>query len=1245
MRSRTLRVMSPIVVVCAIACSDDREERTPKSDRVAQPVEAVAAPPVTLVQHRFRHTATLLADGTVLVAGGIVSNDVTPVPLQSAELYVSALVGFETLPTLVTPRYGHTATRLLDGTVLIAGGFDSEGQPRASAELYLPDSRSFESVGSMASPRGNHLATLLRDGRVLFVDQTRANVEVYEPSERSFASLGPRRDGTREVALTLGDGSLLLLSSNGQDIFDPSTNRFSPLEPAMDLPSTLGSVAAATRLHDGSLGVFGTTGFARMGGATLSCRDDEIICNGQCWNVDRDDRNCGACGRSCAADRYCAEGNCQCKDGFLCGDVCTDLARDPANCGECGRSCAANQVCSESACSDTCLEFTSRCGDGCFDLENDPAHCGACDRACGADEFCYAGACVCQDSSFVKCGSRCVDPRRDPQNCGECGTVCADTCFNAACAPCPSFLTDCGFCAATRTDPFNCGGCGVECPSHECTNGACLEACPPGEMRCNSAFPSECSEIFGDPAHCGACGSSCNPDESCWASVCVPEGTSGQQSHPELIVSRSANGVWAIDPRGFFFFEDDQTLFLGPYRSSFVEDAEFAGSLHTATALPDGSVLTVGGLGTERIHRQLPDWHPGVAEAFPVGGVVTTLLPDGRALLLAPEWEAPTDEYPHVALAAAFVEPLAAAVQPTGEVLVVGRSADGPVVELLDVESGSLVAQDVPLEGSGGALTLPGGRILVANATGLELVSPASDGFSREAVSANFACERPVLARLSNGKVLAVGNQVAYEIEVSSFELSEPIPLNQPRCLAGVMPLPGGALLVGGGEGTDGTLSLSVEFYDSRRGVAETRGLPGTAIRNATALHWFDHPILAARDPSVAEALRLNSELNTLEAFPHGAGALRILADGSILARLENPLFRWATDSRAHSPSFPPAQSVRMNALVDFDEVFPDQEFPGNAPEGTTGRTQSSPTNVPVPVWFPAEGGWPSMGTLTKVGSTVSYRVPRTAFPGLGLLFLATNGELTGFGPLVIEPSVEGTECLEGGECASGYCVDGFCCNRACDGACEACSSAGKAEGNDGICGVVAAGSMDDACEAEPVETCGHDGTCDSRGRCASYPNGTTCVPGRTCSAGSCVGGDTPPGEGGAGGGGTDPPDPRRICDGETNLTLSGEIIQECHPYRCPARGNACATPCASNRDCAGGYACTAEGKCEEPFGTNTATGCGCRFWSSDPRDSSSWILALGMVGWFGHRRLRARRARERPRLGPTRNDLWPTPP
>src|SRR5215472_14335091 len=151
------------------------------------------------------HTATLLSDGTVLVAGG--GTRVGPDcfgGIASAELYDPVAGSFATTGSMLNPRVGQAAVLLPDGKLLITGGLgapvqDCEdlGGPSAqsSAELYDPSTQGFKFTQSMAEPRVSHTATLLGTGKVLIVGDSNdsgvgSTSELYDPESHQFTLTG-----------------------------------------------------------------------------------------------------------------------------------------------------------------------------------------------------------------------------------------------------------------------------------------------------------------------------------------------------------------------------------------------------------------------------------------------------------------------------------------------------------------------------------------------------------------------------------------------------------------------------------------------------------------------------------------------------------------------------------------------------------------------------------------------------------------------------------------------------------------------------------------------------------------------------------------------------------------------------------------------------------------------------------------------------------------------------------------------
>src|SRR6058998_344657 len=235
---------------------------------LASPASAQApgtwAPTTDLNQARAEHTATLLANGTVLIAGG---RDAADQPLASAEIYDPVTGGYTLLASpLPAPVWGHTATRLNDGTVLIAGG-QRGARYRRAAQLFDPASDTFAALTPMSTPRGQHTATLLRDGRVLLVGGTDGvgrlmYQEIYDPTTRTFSPAPSALAVARQdhTATLLPDGRVLVAGGSdfsgaleSAELYDPTAGTVSPAGP-LNVPRTL---ASAALLLDGTVLVAG----------------------------------------------------------------------------------------------------------------------------------------------------------------------------------------------------------------------------------------------------------------------------------------------------------------------------------------------------------------------------------------------------------------------------------------------------------------------------------------------------------------------------------------------------------------------------------------------------------------------------------------------------------------------------------------------------------------------------------------------------------------------------------------------------------------------------------------------------------------------------------------------------------------------------------------------------------------------------------------------------------------------------
>lgn len=239
---------------------------------IYSPTTNAWTPELSMNIPRTNHTATLLKNGKVLLAGGISKDE------NNSQFEVSSAEAYNPINhawTLVAPmneiRSEHTATLLPSGKVLVAGGNDSA----LKGEVYDPETNTWQLTAPSHDPRRGHQATLLPDGRVLitggyfWVSQIAktflSSAEIFDPNTQTWTLAEPMSmPRESHTATLLPNGTVLVTGGqtyNGQDstalaeIFDPQTNTWHSVSP-MKQPR---AGHTATLLQDGNVLIVGGT--------------------------------------------------------------------------------------------------------------------------------------------------------------------------------------------------------------------------------------------------------------------------------------------------------------------------------------------------------------------------------------------------------------------------------------------------------------------------------------------------------------------------------------------------------------------------------------------------------------------------------------------------------------------------------------------------------------------------------------------------------------------------------------------------------------------------------------------------------------------------------------------------------------------------------------------------------------------------------------------------------------------------
>lgn len=233
---------------------------TPANSGAALPNGGWALP-AGLAGGRKAHTATLLADGRILVTGGTGSRQGTFSGTdysfeKRTSIFDPATSSWTASGNLNFPRTGHAAALIANtsgsgstthnGWILVAGGtVTGTGATTRKAELWNPSTGLWANTGNLGAGRTAPVMVPLQNGKVLVIGNgtTSGNCELFNPATGTFAATGALSEAKRGFqSVVLTDGRVLVTggvlatgaASNKVEVYDPTAGTWSPLTPLRD---------------------------------------------------------------------------------------------------------------------------------------------------------------------------------------------------------------------------------------------------------------------------------------------------------------------------------------------------------------------------------------------------------------------------------------------------------------------------------------------------------------------------------------------------------------------------------------------------------------------------------------------------------------------------------------------------------------------------------------------------------------------------------------------------------------------------------------------------------------------------------------------------------------------------------------------------------------------------------------------------------------------------------------------------